>query len=90
MQNLVKRRLHRHLRCLHTDDLEDAAGLGVLRIWSSSGVEGYLRVPEEFEQNDLVMVALDKGLPGYAVWPVGEGCHDGVIQGTDKVTCLRD
>lgn len=80
MQNLAKRRLHSHLWFLRTDDLEDTAGLGVLRIWSS-GVEAYLKVPEEFKQSDLVMVVLDKGLPCYAVWPMGEGSQDGVIQG---------
>lgn len=66
MGNLAKRRLHSHLGCLHTEDLEDTAGLRVVGIWSS-GVEGYLRVSEELKQSDLVIVVLDKGLPGYAV-----------------------
>lgn len=86
MENLAKRRLPSHLWCLCTDDLEDTAGLGVAGIWSS-GVKGYLRVPEEFKQSDLViLVVLDKGLPDYAVWPIGEGSHDSVIQRTDKAT----
>lgn len=61
MENLAKKRLPSHLWCLCTDDPEDTAGLGVVGIWSS-GVKGYLRVPE-FKQSDLVMVVLDKGLP---------------------------
>lgn len=85
MENLAKRRLPSQPWCLRTDDLEDTAGLGVAGIWSS-GVKGYLRISEEFKQSDLAMVVLDKGLPGYAVWPIGEGSHDSVIQGTDKAT----
>lgn len=51
-------------------------------------MKGYLRVPEEFKQSDLVMVVHGKGFLGYAVWPI-EDFHNGVIQGTDKVTWLR-